>query len=178
MRFDVVITTRKRPEMLTAAVNWCLGQGEALHKVIVAFDPDDDVTAALEHSLNDPRVVFLRLAERGGICGAAEGGLRGGKRRVDGAYRRRLGTASRAWQKLAEMASQASEDVVMSGARVQWTDGRETPLTVPDHPIDYVEQLEWRNRPDGIGVDNLCCLHRRVREAGVNWLPEPEGVPR
>jgi hypothetical protein len=75
------------------------------------------------------------------------------------------------------MASQASKDVVILGARILWDDGHETPIRVPDQPIDYVEQLKWRNRPDGIGTDNLCSLHRKVRDSGVNWMPEWAGGP-
>ena len=73
--FDVVITTRNRPKLLSEAIESCLFQGTDLHKVVVVFDPDDDETAALASAVNDPRVYFHRLAVRGGICGARRAGF-------------------------------------------------------------------------------------------------------
>ena len=170
--FDVIIITRKRPELLLAAVKSCLIQGEALHKVIVVFDPDDEQTAAFASSINDPRVVFLRLKERGGVCGSRHAGFADADAEwtvhIDDDWELRPGALT----KFTAMASQAPKEVVMLGARLLWTDGFVTPPAVPDHAIDYVEQLKWRNRPDGLCWDNLCCLHKSVRDAGVNWMPE------
>src|ERR1039458_3452968 len=173
--FDVVITTRKRPKLLSAAIESCLAQGKTLQKVIVVYDPDDEETALFKTSINDPRVVFHRLTERGGICGARRAGFAIADAEwtghIDDDWELRPGALA----KLAGMASQASKDVVMLGSGILWTAGRETPLTVPDQPIDYIEQLKWRNRPGGLGADNLCCLHKRVRDSGVNWMPECAG---
>jgi glycosyltransferase involved in cell wall biosynthesis len=170
--FDVVITTRKRPELLAAAIESCLAQGEALHKVIVVFDPDDEETAAFTSSINDPRVVFHRLKERGGICGSRRAGFAIADAEwtvhIDDDWELRPGALSQ----FAAMASQAPKDVVMLCARILWTDGFETPFTVPDKPINYIDQLKWRDRPDGISWDNLCCLHKTIRDSGVNWMPE------
>ena len=173
--FDVVITTRNRPKLLSEAIESCLFQGTDLHKVVVVFDPDDDETAALASAVNDPRVYFHRLAVRGGICGARRAGFAIADAEwtvhIDDDWELRPGALA----KFAAMAAQASPEIVMLGARILWTNGRETPLRVPDQSINYIEQLQWRNRPDGLGTDNLCCLHKKVRDSGVNWMPELAG---
>jgi glycosyltransferase involved in cell wall biosynthesis len=175
MNFDVVITTRQRPELLKAAIDSCLLQGEALHRVIVVFDPDDDVTAGFAATVKDPRVVFHRLSEQGGICCARRAGLAIADAEwmvhIDDDWELRPGALAR----LAEMAAIAPEDVVMVGARILWTNNRETPQIVPENAIDYVEQLKWRNRPHGLWSDNLCCLHKKVKDSGVNWMHEVAG---
>ena len=143
-RFDVIITTFRRPGYALAAVKSCLSQGDLLSHVIVVDDASGDDTPEWLASLNADWSIH-----------------------IDDDWELMPG----ALEKLADLARQADDEVVMLGGRILWDDGHITPEIVPKTPINYEEQLAWRSRPDSLGSDNLCCVSRRVREA-VNWPAE------
>ncbi len=170
MKFDVAITTYRRPELAVAAVKSCLGQGPLLGEVVVLDDAGGDDTAERLAALGDPRV----------RCHVAEsnGGMSMSRHRVlklcrsdwvvllDSDWELRGG----ALVELAALVESGPKDLALVGSRLQWDTGFCTPPGVPLEVLDYEDQIRWRSRPEGLWQDNLAAISQRVL-GQVEWPP-------
>ena len=168
LTFDVAITTYKRPDYAVAAVMSCLNQGPWLRKVIVLDDASGDDTVARLAALGDSRVEVHVRSTNGGTGMARHDVLK----LCEADWALLLDSdwelMPRALELLADLAEQAPVDTTILGARIQWDTGLATPPAVPSRPVGYREQIQWRSRPDGLWVDNLCAVSRRAY-SGVEW---------
>lgn len=166
--FDVAITTYQRSAFTLAAVKSCLSQGPLLNKVIVVDDAGTDDTKEKIAALGDPRVVYYRRMDNGGI---------GASRRDSFALSSADWTISLdsdhelldgALQHLYDITQKIEPCVGILGARYLWDNGNITPAIYPTGPIDYIGRIQWCNLPNSIGTDYLCCISRKVRET-IQW---------
>ncbi len=173
--FDIIITTFRRPDYVVAAIKSCLIQGEHLANVIVVDDASGDDTGQRIADLLDSRVKYYLRPENGGIFSARHTGLAISKAdwtiHLDDDWE----LLSGALDVFSKLAKQAPINTVMLGARMVWDHGGESPLVVPQDPIDYGEQIRWRSRRDGLWMDNLCAIARTVRER-ENWTCSRAGT--
>lgn len=168
--FDVALTTYRRPDHIVAAVKSCLSQGPLLRKVFVVDDASGDDTLARLQALGDPRVECYVRPENGGTGMARHDVLK----RCDADWAILLDSdwelLPRALEIFSDLADQAPPDTTILGGRIQWDNGAATPPVIPLRAIDYAEQVEWRGRPDGLWVDNVCAVSRRAYKQ-VEWPP-------
>jgi glycosyltransferase involved in cell wall biosynthesis len=176
MKFDVVITTYKRPALTKAAILSCLNQGPLLGHVIVVDDASGDETASVVRSVMDPRVVFFERSANGGIAVARRDAFALSDAdwtiSLDSDHEMLPGCI----EGMARLLTSALDPVDILGARYQWDTGRVTPGNVPQGVIGYKERIELSCRPNGIGEDYLCAISRRIRE-NVKWEPLRAGLP-
>jgi glycosyltransferase involved in cell wall biosynthesis len=170
MKFDVAITSYKRPALVKDAVISCLNQGPLLNKVIVLDDASGDNTAEVIHSINDPRIVFAQRSENGGIAAARRDAFALSDAdwliSLDSDHELLPG----AIEGMAELLTSAEESVDILGARYQWDTGGVTPINIPKGIIGYRERILLSARKDGIGADYLCAVSKRIRQT-VRWEP-------
>jgi len=176
MKFDVAITSYRRPGIVKAAVESCLNQGPCLNKVIVVDDASGDNTAEVIFSIGDPRIVYAQRSENGGIAAA---------RREAFALSNADWTISLdsdhellpgAIEGMARLLTSTSESVDILGARYRWDTGGMTPIDIPEGIIGYRERIILSSRKNGIGTDYLCAISKRIRQA-VRWEPLRAGLP-
>jgi glycosyltransferase involved in cell wall biosynthesis len=174
-KFDVAITSYRRPDMTLAAVRSCLAQGDLLRRVVVVDDASGDDTPARLAALGDPRVVVHVRAVNGGI-GAAR---RDAFERCSAEWTVMIDSDHEllpgALGKLDGAIQAVPAGVGIVGARFRWDTGEVTPHRVPRHLVDYRERIRLSALPDGIGRDYLLCVSRRVRE-GARWAVERSGM--
>jgi glycosyltransferase involved in cell wall biosynthesis len=174
-KFDVAITTFRRPDMVVAAVRSCLRQGGQLNSVVVVDDASGDDTGKRIAALSDARIVFHERAANGGIGAARRDALALCSSEwtvmLDSDHELLPGALDR----LASHITSLGPEVGIVGARYQWDTGLATPVRLPDQTIDYQGRIEWASLPDSIGTDYLCCISRNVRE-NVTWSTERSGA--
>jgi glycosyltransferase involved in cell wall biosynthesis len=174
-KFDVAITTFRRPDMVVAAVRSCLLQGDRLNSVVVVDDASGDDTGKKIAALGDPRIVFHERATNGGI-GAARGDAMA---RCISEWTVMLDSDHEllpgALERLALHIATLPPAVGIVGARHRWDTGGVTPARLPEETIDYRGRIEWASLPDSIGTDYVCCVSRHVRQ-NVTWSTERSGA--
>lgn len=170
MKFDVAITSYKRPAIVKAAVLSCLNQGPLLNKVIVVDDASGDDTTEVIRSLDDSRIFFFQRTENGGIAPARRDAFA----LSDADWTVSLDSDHEllpgAIDGLARLLASAPQPVDILGARYQWDTGGVTPVKIPEGIVGYRERIILSGQKDSIGADYLCAVSRRLREA-VKWEP-------
>jgi glycosyltransferase involved in cell wall biosynthesis len=174
-KFDVAITTFRRPDMVVAAVRSCLLHGGRLNSVVVVDDASGDDTGKKIAALGDPRIVFHERATNGGIGAARNDAMA----RCTSEWTVMLDSDHEllpgALERLALHIATLPPAVGIVGARHRWDTGGVTPARLPEETIDYRGRIEWASLPDSIGTDYVCCVSRHVRQ-NVAWSTERSGA--
>lgn len=158
--FSVIIPTYNRADVLARCIDSCLAQTFDDLEVVVVDDGSSDTTVASLKARDDPRVHVVVHESNRGIDPSRHTGVAHARGEwivtVDSDWE----LLPSALQRLHDIISTLPEDVRAVRGRLLWDDGRVTPTSVPEAPVDYEGRVRWVEEEGG--KDAASCLHRSV----------------